>query len=1122
MTKDNNPIMIDIENFVNEISSKLSNEYSYLDNFTDELNNIINLAHSNLNNFSTIENNIKLSNNIIIDSYNNQIKKIEKEKTLNFSFIKSSSLYSVNRLQNLIDDEKNMTKSTLKQNNEEKLLTTSSTNPVISTHFRTRNSNIEINEKKIKKIVSSYDELVNKMTSFRDYRCLDISKKNNLFMNNYEIASNNVIKSLNDIILKYEQKINMIDNEIEKLKTSYNNDCLELEKRFNKEVVSYQQKLKEETSLLTKNYDNTRDLINEKLLEQQQKNQDDRSNVFKDFVQTIHKLNDKLDKLNQERENHLHSNTLIFHLKLFDYDKRIRFLKEQNSHSDDKLLIRNNNNEIKHIEKLKKTEAKALNLKTDAIKKFYKSHITNCSLNKNTSEDIKNKQIEKLDFISEIEDNAHHNKLATLQLKYDYDINKLNVQNERDIKQLRIFYDKEKIKISEEYKTNLTNLFIKKQYVLKDMDVVKNEMKLAKILNKQVTDNANLILSNELDNVSTKVLLEIEKNNSLKEYNIYYMEKEIDKEKALFDFLEQDEFLHRDKKNTSVDFASEKTKLTLAHNEIIYAYNIELETLKENYLYELQAKKHSALSTTAFANQTYTLFTNRKKQLISLYKANESIFAELIKAIKNLIQKTYTNKVTLNNKNYYINTLSTINTSFNKLLCDILEYNRNYSNGIINDQITHETGTKYENRFNSLKTEYNSKLEIINARKKDLQTTIDNYNNTSTLFYNNLGNIQSKYSSYEHQLRRGEITKFYFKKETFGLKSEAKRIHKLISINDSKVEKFQLELNKIPNTIEKINYEYNRHYQRIKNEQIDESSILFNGIESFDTIFNNAIYEIKTATSKITNDGNYIKFISKIEKIIKYYEHIISTTLLSFLASIETIDKNISKKYNKFINKNQSSYNNQIKIIKKNYFKNTFDINIKIENENNKFSDILKNHNENHENEMNKYNNLILENKKNYNDTINYYDELVKYKYNSFMTDTTSIRENILSNNHKYKMTNKYLINSNKNNNQEIVNRFIKNKDNIILSTKEKLKSYEISLNNIPYEAKLETKESEDILIDFIRSNDTNFKNIYSEYTNSVRVIENETKRYAASLQNKIGLCNNYISKGRKAITQRG
>ena len=40
-------------------------------------------------------------------------------------------------------------------------------------------------------------------------------------------------------------------------------------------------------------------------------------------------------------------------------------------------------------------------------------------------------------------------------------------------------------------------------------------------------------------------------------------------------------------------------------------------------------------------------------------------------------------------------------------------------------------------------------------------------------------------------------------------------------------------------------------------------------------------------------------------------------------------------------------------------------------------------------------------------------------------------------------------------------------------------------------------------------------------HTQSRKNIEDETKRYAANLQNKIGICNQAISKGRKAIASR-
>ncbi len=1111
-----------IKNFTQEMIDTTSNKDSYLDEYFSDLAALYDVASGHLLGFNTIIAGINESNTVIDASHKNQIEKIEDNIRRDKGYSKINSIYEINNLHNLIAEEASINEQTVIKNNDLKLLTTSQTNPVISSHFRQRNASIEIFNKNEQKLTNTYNILVDKMTLERDQKNLDIARDNNLFMNTYEAASNNVIKSFMDKIEIYQKDINSIDDEIERLKTRYNNDCLELEKRFNTEVIAFQQTAKAKTKILTDTYNNEKQNINNRREEQRNKNQDERSVVFKEFVRQIHALNDKIDKFDADQKAHLYDSTLIYNLKIFDYDKQIRKYNEEIHKTSDKKLNREQYKKILLIEEAKKRETLALKLKSDAIKKFYKPRLLDYSNRKVIYEDIKNQQLEKLNLITNIEDNAHHNKLAMLQLQYDYDVETMNRETERNIHELRTTYDQEKIKISEDYKIDLTKLYIKKQEFINNVNLAENEMELAKKLNELVNANAKKLLNNKLSRTSTETLLEIEKNDILREYNSKYINYQIEKEKALYDYNERNEFLHRDKKNQSVDFATERSRLALTHNKAIYSYQIELEALKEEYINNLRQTRYSELTTTASANNTYTLFSNRKKMIIAMYNTVKNVIVDIIKTLQNIVKKTISCRVTMSTSPYYIKTLRDIFTKTNLTCCKILDTAQKYVLSLINDQINFETGSKYQTRYNSLQTEFDTKFELLDDRKKDLQTTIDNYNNTNRIFYNSLGNVQSKLSSFTHRLKRGEITKYYYRRETYGLKAEAKRIHLLISKNDERIDKLQTELNKLPEKVDYIQKEYVAHKLKIQNEQKAESSALFDGIKDIKNYFESLKKVFADITNIVSSEGSdYIRFIKKVEKVINYYATRSNNIMLEFLGLIDDLDKDITNRYDELINKNQMSYDKQIRIIKRLYQRNTSILNQSIENENNKYADLMKEHKDRLEAELRRYDELIFDNKSAYNKKIADLDQALHKDYEEYLVRSSSTRQNIIQNINLHNRIDNELKEENTRDNKSLVKKYIGYKDNLVHSNNEKILSFDLSIKNIPYESHLETLESEQKLSEYIKGFEADLKEYKDEHNQSRRNIEDETRRYAASLQNKIGDCNQAISKGRKAIASR-
>lgn len=1111
-----------IKSFNADIKNSKLNSNNLLDKYFENLDIIYEESMANLESLNSINIGIENSNAIINETYKAQLAKLNNTLYYETGLIKSMSVYQVNGYQELIQKEEKYTNSTLKSNNDNKLLTTSSTNPVIGSHFTERNTKIEI-EKHIKKTVNNrYDEFVNKFTDQRDQRILDISRNNNIFMNSYEQASNNVIKSFNDEITIHQKNIDAIDEKIERLKSGYNSDCLELERRFNKEVVAYQSEAKSKIKLFTAKYNEDRTVINDRRDEQRNKNTDERSAVFKEFVQQIHSLNDKLDKFNQDQKAHLYDSTLIFNLKIFDYDKKIRLLQEENHRITDKKKISLNNKSIKEMEKIKRTENMALKLKSEAINKFYKPRVLDYSNRKNIFEDIKNRQLEKLNFISDIEDNAYHNKLAILQIQYDNNIDSINREVERKVHKLRTSFDMEHIKLTRDFKSNLLDLYIEKQNVLNSLKLIENERELAKDLNISVKNNAKKVLDNKISKVSTEALLEIEKNNLLREYNNFNINNKIEHEKILYNYKEQNEFLLRDKRNTSVDFASNHSKVTLTHNRAVYSYNIELETLKEEFLNNIKTTKNLELTAVASANNAYSLFKNRKKILNATYNEIKIILTRIIKNVEALVSQATSKLISYSETSSYKYTLREIITKTNLLCTKIANTTEEFALSVLTDQINYETGNKYQTRYNSLQAEYDSKIGFLRARKKDLDKTIDNYNKTNQIFYNNLGVVQTKLSSFVSQLKRDEITKSVYRNETYGLKAEVKRIHQLISKNDEKIEKLLVTSNKIPSKISSLIKENNKIKQRIQNEEKDESAILYEGMKDIHEYFNTLRKLFADISDSINGDINeYVKFIKRVDSATSAYVLKTPKIILQFIQLIERLDLKITNRYNKLINKNQISYDKEIKIITKTYERNKAYINQKIETENNKFADIIEDYNLNLDQEMKRYDELIESNKETYNRKEKELANKQKNAFAKYLIRADAARTNILENVVFHDKIDKQLSDENLLSNRELVKKYINLKDEILQNNDKKLQSFRLSKQNIPYEIRLEEKEAWDKLSDYLKAFDNEVKENDTKLLLERKNIESETRHYASKLQNKIGDCNQAISKGRKAIASR-
>lgn len=1110
-----------LEKFYNE--NFVDDNNTYFVQFKDDYLEIMENANKILKKYNKIYFENINSSKTIKSSYDNKINFFYNSYIKQQNYIKSSSILNINKYSNLTVFAKNNLADTIKNKNDEKYIITAKTNPLISTHFRDRNNNILINENKIKEINNNYNDFINKLLDFKEDKLLKNSKDNNIFMANYQSANSNINSSYEDKVKNIKKDISEIDNKIEVLKHKFNQNSIAIEKEFNQAIIGLQKDLKDKVTELNIEYDKDKDSISSKRDESNKKNNDDRSFVIKDFIKQIEIINNNTDKLNKEMEENLFSSTLPYNLKIFDIETKIRKIKETIHNSSNKKQNKILKCNIKKLNVEKKLLEKELKNISISNQKKYVPLQSSYNEAKDLYESIKNKQIKKLDLINDINDNASHNKLSLRQTEYEFDVLSNTQITEIKIHKIRNKFDLKKLNLIKQYKTELTNLYIEKQKYQKELNLALNEIELSKKLNKYVTDNANEIYDNITSKINTQTLLEIEKNNILKELNEYKLCNEITDYKNKYDYLEKDEFLKRDKKNKSVDYSINQQNLTFNHNKIIYSLNIQYEELKEKYLNEINLQKYNNYCTIANANYTLNIFNNNKKLFNTLYVTIWSILKDHIKYIENITQISLGSiKNNFNDIDLYITFQKKLITSLNETCCKILKIGETKCLNLINEQINFETGSKYKTRYDSIDIEYKDKYNTLREYKISLGQTLDNYKEATKKFYHELGDYESRRSQLIHQLKRGDITKSVFNKESHGLKAEIDSLHSYISKNDAKIEKIQHILDQIPYKENLINKEYARKKNKISLEQKDEASNLYQAKNRL-KIFFLQTYKAFSDISMIINAEykNFYSYIRNARKVISSYSIKAPKISDRFLKIVYTLERDINNKYDRLIKHSKKSYNNQTFIYNKKYDKDRDLISSKIDYENNEYSQALKENNEELEFEMNNFDDQILDNENEYNSKkeklINDYNNY----YKKYLIKSSSVRENILSNINLHNEIDNKLKISNKENNDVLVKLYNQHILNIEINNNQKLLQYNQTLKNIPYEVSTEIENNNKKLTEQEHKATFVIKQNKLASLKKRKTIEFETRRFASKTQNKITYLNILITKERKAIAQK-
>lgn len=1101
-----------IENLNKNINNPELNKDNFLDSYLNEFENVCsNIAHE-LSIYQQLYSAIEKSSSTLNSQAKTQSNNIREKYFVNLANISTTSKLDVNKLKQEINSRINKTEKFYLSNKEEKLLITSTTNPYIYSNLIDRNANIELLNANQKEILDKYNVIVDEMTKKRNIRNKEAIAINNKYMHTYDEASTNVRASIEEKLKRIQVDLNQIDILLNQLKHNYDNSSLEIEKSFNEDVRKYNRLASNQKFDLKAKYDKDRQQATEFKNDSEAKNLVQRSSATKEFATEISRLNDKFDMLKSNQLIHTKENTSIFELNIFDIKSKIRALQEEIINNPSSSQV--NKQKIKELNARKKLESRALKKKIKTINKVYNEKYALIDKEKEIHENINNGIINKLANIEIIDNNTYHNKLHLLQQKYEYDVNVVNDELELKIKALRSKYDEDKLELMKEYKIKQTNLFKKRQAFVHEINLVEDELKITQMLEDQVRKNNKKQIDNVISKSNIDSLLEIEKNDMMTEFFLDKISLLKDLEYKKYTFNESKNFNMRDKKTAIVDSNNKKEGIDLEHSKIIYSLEIQKIIAKEEYERNIEDIIYTEHNANVKATYTFSHFSNKKKELFSLYNFISNSISNLI----NMTEMYLINASIARSDSYTQQTLRTITSQTNLTLKGFISLFNDRVLKIINNQIELETGEKFSQLADALKRSYSEQIYDINEREENFVKTINNYNNGIRHFYSDISKIDTKIKSLNQKINNFSIARSVYNREIGELKNEKKRLLSLINKNENQIDNLKQFIQKIPKLKESITSEYEKKRAIINKRQQDEAAILYKALDdnkSLNATVVNSIDAISNIAAQPLDNKKYYSVISRLK-----HEYNSPIRILSkFIDIIENLDKNYTTKYQTLLSQNNYSYHYQKNTIIKKYDKKISQIDTNIDEENERYADKIKECTIETNNLINKF--ISTENEINENfskDSKEINQEITRIR-KDYYTKTCAIKMSLLENIKTSKIKKKNLEKENEYINKQLVSKYMANKESIKQNNIKMLNEYTETINLIPSEFKAMVKNLKNEFIEYEKTYNINQKEKSIEFNKEIKEKNKEAIRYSSEIHNKIIKINANISKQRKALS---
>jgi len=1102
-------------------STNLDSEIDYL---IRNINDSIKIATSELNVYTQKTLEITENNKLANDDYIEQISNNDVNHTRSLNKLTTDSKIDTEieteRINNLINTAGNKINSI----KEQVLYNNSSTNPLIYNHMLKRDRKLREYDIHLANIDKKYNNLADTFTEANENNNNQTISSANKFMFRYNKANDTIIETMNNKVSNLDEQIKENNKLLEKLRMEHDSKLLPLETQFNNNVIKLDKDLELNRNLNKNQYELEKNELEQQINQSKTTANTKRNNSFKEFIASIDTLNTKIDLMNSNMTKHLD-----FYNKQYELD-----IQKENQAINDKLEIIKNSNDKNEISKLKKEIKQhkfnkfklttTLNKKTAFIKNKAKHKIDLLQSQKAIYERIKNNDAEKINAIESIEINNLENRIEVLKYNYDFETERLKRESDYKITVLRADYEKQKLDLNSEYRIEQNKINIVKNENQYKKNVNIDEIEMTKKLEEQNVNHNEHELDLELEKNNIETLLEIERNKTLFEFNKYKINSLIKKEHILFEYEQNKCFYERDKKNDLLTESISRTHIDLEYNnDLSRLITQKIEGLKE-YKTKLINNEYNNANSLIKANNTYIQFNNRKDLIIAEFDLVSRVIDSFMTPLHRLVSTILSSSKILSNPTERQNFKNIVEKTIELLYGACVEFitiaRRNVTS-IINDQINYETGAKYASLFKSAEDQYQSNISIINEKRANITSTINNYNNTTKQFYINISNLENEKLENKRKLDKLLISKTEYKRKNNFIKNEIDRIENLIDKNNKQIEIFNKDLNAIPKQQAKYQYNLMNTKTRLTQEQKEEASILYDALKAFDEFFNIITNKLKNTIEQSKSTSlEADKFIEDISSLKSKYFKNRNSSLDFYDEVIKELTINVDAKYQKLLKQNMYANDENIKSIERDYEKFNNRMDEKNQELSDDYSEKVKKSEEKCASIVNKYNKLFEENEKTFSNENEKIDRHTSNHEDNTYKLILSFDLNIHSNIDNHLAKNTYIKKRNESDNKNLVKTYVNRRKDITDSYNEELRELNYNYILIPNQCNFKKKEIEN-----------SFKEYNLEYNKIKRDYEYELDKYnkdmkhqayktTSPIHSQIIKYNSILSKSRKKFNK--
>ncbi|KAM0674489.1 class II myosin [Gurleya vavrai] len=688
-----------------------------------------------------------------------------------------------------------------------------------------------------------------------------------------------------------KKRIEILENEIDSIKTNYNN------------FSEKNKKLEDDKKLLNENVEKYENILN------------DKSNELKDLISENAKLKDKIIENNAELSNTKNSSKTKIDQLLLEKEKEIGKLKGINEEKE-KLIFNKDreivklNDDYGKIQKEKEILDEQIKKNEEETEKLKKE----CNNLLNQNEDITEK-FEKLK--NERNDLVGNNK----KLKEEID----DFMNENEKLKQGNFNLEKKNDILEKNKNDLESLL--KQEKDKNYDILQNTRKLERnlqVLNEELEEekNKNTEKSLSQENVLTKIKNLNEKINNF--------EKELEDEKTINGELKQD----------NIKLLDENKFLQKSKLDEIFERENEFNKAKKNLKNKIQelesllAENENKIDSNLLENEN-----NKRKKLENLLKEEENCNLKLKNEIEmlkmennNLKKKVYNLENKDNHNTNNSEKLKICLSEIDKLKKIISEKNKEYHCALLN------VLEKYRKEEKELKIKNFELLNQLEDSKNQNQNYMNKIEELQKKIISLENNISEGKKCFEEKLNKSNVLISQLSKQNNDLefkidsienvyKEQEKKNEKLLVDKDEKINKYEMDLSQLKKEeslmLEKIK---NLENMLNKNEEyLSKLKLNFYGDKNMYFINENCSFEKcicdENTINKCIKDLRSVKFIEDLKNNLET-EKKRNVVLQNENENLNFSYSRFSKEFDLLINKekeNNLKYNqllNELKINK--------------------------------------------------------------------------------------------------------------------------------------------------------------------------------------------------------------